>query len=132
MKLNENNYILFAAKCYDNPNCESMDEFISDLNRIKYVKKLFSIYKKTGDLRARLILNHLVIIYNVFSPPTSTTKMLFYRLDGYWDCLIPFLLFLGYLPERIDGVGERGYVISDEIIMDFKVAETVKRLIKEG
>ena len=76
--LNENNFILFAAKHYDNPQCHDTTEFFDDLKRFKYLKRLFSKYEEHGELKERLILNHLIILYNVFG--VSTTKMLLYKL----------------------------------------------------
>ena len=65
-KLDDTNFMLFAAKYYDNPNCLGIEEFEADLNRIKYIKRLFRKYKDGGELRERLILNHLIVLYNVF------------------------------------------------------------------
>jgi hypothetical protein len=101
--LTENNFPLFAMKYYDNPNCIDVLEFQQDLDRIKYIKRLFKRYESTGDLKERLILNHLVILYNVFHPP-ALTRILALKLDNHLHILKPFLVYLGYWPITIDGV----------------------------
>lgn len=114
MKLNDGTFNLFAAKYYDNQNCLSQEEFLEDLNRIKYLKKLFYSFKNKKVLRERLIINHLVVLYNVFEAK-ACTQMLFFKLDGYHDCLVPFLMYLGYLPEFVV-VGEEKIQTKDIII----------------
>jgi hypothetical protein len=101
--LTENNLALFAIKYYDNPNCIDILEFQQDFDRIKYIKKLFKRYQSKGDLKERLILNHLVILYNVF-PPQALTRILALKLGDHLHVLKPFLLYLGYWPITIDGV----------------------------
>ena len=105
-KLDENTFIMFAMKHYDNPQCIGMDEFQEDLNRIKYIKRLFRKYQNSGILRERLILNHIIIMYNVFGIYAST-RMLFYRIEeDMHELLKTFLLFLNYLPEKTDNIPE--------------------------
>ena len=101
--LTEKNFLLFAAKCYDNPNCVDVLEFQQDIDRIKYIKRLFRRYEDQDDLKERLILNHLVVLYNVFEPH-SLTRMLALKLENYLHILKPFLIYLGYWPRTIDGV----------------------------
>lgn len=103
-KLDEMSFVLYAAKYYNNPGCLDTDEFFNDLKRFKYLKRLFNKYHDTGELKERLILNHIIILYNVFGV-TPTTRMLFFRLEGYHNYLKPFLQFLGYLPKRIENIG---------------------------
>ena len=88
--LNDKNFMLYAAKFYDNKNCVDILEFHDDLNRIKYLKRLFKKYKETGDIKVQLVINHLIVVYNVFYP-TAATKMLVFKLDEYLDYLKPFL-----------------------------------------
>jgi len=97
--VNENNFLLFAAKHYDNPQCHNTQEFYDDLNRFKYIKRLFIKYLEYGELRERLILNHITILYNVFND--ATTEMLFFKLDGYHELLKPFLILLNRIPDKI-------------------------------
>jgi len=99
-KLDDNTYIMFAMKHYDNPQCMGMDEFQEDLNRIKYIKRLFRKYKKNGVLRERLLLNHIIIFYNVFGIEAGT-RILFYKIEEEMHSLLKtFLVFLNYLPEE--------------------------------
>jgi len=101
--LTEKNFPLLAAKCYEDPNCIDVLEFQQDVDRIKYIKRLFRRYEDNGDLKERLILNHLVVLYNVFEPQ-SLTRMLALKLNEHLHILKPFLLYLGYWPRTIDGI----------------------------
>ena len=102
--LNEKNYLHFAMKYYDNRQCTSVEEFNEDLNKIKYVKRLFNRFLETGELRTNLILNHLIVIYNVFENEAAT-RMLFFRVEQkFYSILKPFLIFLNRLPEKIRGI----------------------------
>jgi len=102
--LNEKNYLLFAMKYYDNRQCTSIEEFNEDLNKIKYVKRLFNRFLETGELRTNLILNHLIVIYNVFENEAAT-RMLFFRVEKkFYSILKPFLIFLNRLPEKVKGI----------------------------
>lgn len=97
-ELNEDNYLLFAIKFYDNPQAITMEDFQSDLKRIRYVKRLLKKYKNTGELKTHLILNHLIILFNVFSD--ATVPLLFYNLEReLWPAIKSFLLFLNRFPE---------------------------------
>ena len=102
--LNEKNYVHFAMKYYDNRQCTSIDEFNEDLNKIKYVKRLFNRFLETGELRTNLIMNHLIVIYNVFENEAAT-RMLFFRVEKKFHSILkPFLIFLNRLPEKIKGI----------------------------
>jgi hypothetical protein len=97
-ELNENNYILFAIKYYENPQSVTMEDFESDLKRIRYVKRLLKRYKNTGELKTHLILNHLIILFNVFND--AAVPLLFYNLEKeLWPSIKSFLMFLNRLPE---------------------------------
>ena len=110
--LNDKNFMLFAAHYYDNKNCVDILEFHDDLNRIKYLKRLFKKYRETGDIKVQLVMNHLIVVYNVFLP-IAATKMLAYKLDDYLDYLKPFLIYLHFWPNRIE--------INDKVIIDSEV-----------
>jgi hypothetical protein len=98
--LNDDNIIYFAMKNYSNPSCKNVEEFQEDFNRIKYVKRLFNRYEQSGVLRERLILNHIITIYNVFGVKASS-RMLFNRLDEkQYSILKTFLVYLNYCPEE--------------------------------
>ena len=97
-ELNESNYMLFAIKFYDNPQSVTKDDFESDLKRIRYVKRLLKRYKNTGELKVHLILNHLIILFNVFNE--AAVPLLFYNLEeDLWPAIKSFLIFLNRLPE---------------------------------
>lgn len=97
-ELNEDNYLLFAIKFYENPQAITMEDFQSDLKRIRYVKRLLKKYKNTGELKTHLILNHLIILFNVFSD--AAVPLLFYNLEReLWPSIKSFLLFLNRFPE---------------------------------
>ena len=98
--LNEENFTLFAIRHYDNPQCTSTEEFYEDIRRFRYLKRLLKRYHRTGELRERLILNHLIILSNVFGVPNAI-KMLQYKIDDdYWPVLKTCLLYLDYIDEE--------------------------------
>lgn len=98
--LNENNFLLYAMHHYDNPQCHNIEEFEEDLKRFLYLKKLLSRYKRDGELRERLILNHIIVLYNVFGD--AATNMLFYKIDSdCWSYLVTFLVYLERMPEEL-------------------------------
>ena len=97
-ELNESNYLLFAIKFYDNPQAVTKDDFESDLKRIRYIKRLLKRYKNSGELKVHLILNHLIVLFNVFND--ATVPLLFYNLEEeLWPSIKSFLLFLNRIPE---------------------------------
>lgn len=99
-KLNRKNFKLYASQHYNNPECLDINEFREDVNRFKYVKRLLSRYEAHNDLQERLILNHLIVIYNVFGIKAAN-RMLWYKIDeNHWHYIKPFLVFLHYLPEN--------------------------------
>jgi len=100
MKLEESTFVLYAMKYYDNPHCHGIEEFEEDLKRIGYVKKLLSKYNASGVVNERLVLNHLIVIYNCFGK--YATNMLFYKLKEFHAVLKPFVAYLNYLPVTIE------------------------------
>ena len=97
-ELNESNYLLFAIKFYDNPQSVTREDFESDLKRIRYVKRLLKRYQNNGELKVHLILNHLIILFNVFNE--ATVHLLFYNLDEeLWPAIKSFLIFLNRVSE---------------------------------
>ena len=126
-KLDESNFVLYAAKNYDNPQCFDTLEFYEDLSRFKYIKRLFNRYEESGELKERLILNHLIILYNVLG--AATTKMLFFKLNGHLHLLKPFILLLGFLPDKVSGVGvENKTIISSDIPMDDNIVQILRKI----
>ena len=107
--LNDDNFLMFAMKEYNDIQCTDIEEFYDDLKKIKYIKRLFNIYKNNGQLKERLILNHLIVFFNVF-PIQSGTRILFYKIEkSFWQMLKTFLVFLDRMPETIDSI--RGEMI---------------------
>lgn len=97
-ELNEGNYLLFAIKFYNNPQAVTRDDFESDLKRIRYIKRLLKRYKNSGELKVHLILNHLIVLFNVFDD--ATIPLLFYHLEeDLWSPIKSFLVFLNRVPE---------------------------------
>jgi hypothetical protein len=125
--LNEETFIMYAIKHYDNKNCSGLGEFFDDLNRFKYLKRLFKKYKADGQLRERLILNHLIVIYNLFGVDAAT-KLLFFKIEKeYWKELKTFLVFLNYMP-RIVIVSRDMHIKENDIQVDDKILDTLKNL----
>ena len=108
---------------YDNPQCHSLQEFDEDLKKFLYLKKLISRYKNNGELRERLILNHIIVLYNIFGE--AATKMLFYKIDeDCWDTLVTFLVYLDRMPETIPEYG----IILSEVILDETIIATLRKI----
>ena len=121
-KLNDSNFLQYAMHHYDNPQCHSLEEFDEDLKKFLYLKKLITRYKKDGELRDRLILNHIIILYNIFGP--SATRMLFFKIDkDNWDVLVTFLLYLGHMPETLPEF--------NIILSDIKLDETIISVLRK-
>lgn len=123
--LNNDNFVLYAAKNYDNPHCGGSDEFFADIKRFKYLKRLFGKYERSGILQERLILNHIVVLYNMFGD--STTRMLFFKLQGYHHYLKPFLILLNRLPDVID-INETNKIRTANIDLDTQIITALRNL----
>jgi hypothetical protein len=123
--LTDANFIIYAAKHYDNPQCFDTEEFYDDLKRFKYIKRLFNRYEITGELKERLVLNHIVVLYNVFGQ--HATRMLLLKLRGYYGYLKPFLVLIQRMPEAVGGVGENT-VYSSDIVMDENIIEILRKI----
>jgi hypothetical protein len=97
-ELNEDNFLLFAIKHYENPQAVTKEDFDKDLNHFKYIKRLLKRYKNTGELKTHLLLNHFIILYNIFGE--ATTPMLFFKIEKeLWASMKSFVIFLNRLPE---------------------------------
>jgi hypothetical protein len=127
-QLDDSNFMLYAAANYDNPQCYDTDEFYDDLKRFKYLKRLLNRYKETGELKERLILNHLTVIYNVFGS-TPATRLLFFKLEGYYNLLKPFLVFMSHMPELVYGIGINNKTIKNvDIDMDLGIIKALRKI----
>lgn len=123
--LNNENFMIYAAKAYDKPNC-LMSEFMEDMKRFNYLKRLFHKYRKNDELREQLVLNHLVILYNVFGE--STTRMLFFKVSREdYPALKTFLLFLSYMPNVVRGIKGQD-INSSDIPVDMKIAGILRQI----
>ena len=97
-ELNDDNFILFAIKNYENPQAVTKEDFDKDLNHFKYIKRLLKRYKNTGVLKTHLLLNHFIILYNIWGE--ATTPMLFFKIDkDLWSSMKAFIMFLNRFPE---------------------------------
>ena len=116
-ELNESNYILFAIKHYENPHCVTREDFDEDIKRFKYLKRLLKRYVRGSQLRTHLIINHLIILYNVFGE--AATPLLFFKLEReYWCLLKTVLIFLNKYP-----IG-----MMNDLDVDYDVAKELERL----
>jgi len=124
--INKKSFLLFAAKTYDSVKC-IISEFETDLKRFKYVKKLLRRYKQTGVLKERLILNHIIILSNVFGTENAV-RMLFYKIyHEDYDVLKTFLLFLNYMPNKVKSIDGMD-IISANIPVNLKVVEILRKV----
>ncbi len=127
LELTEENFIMYAMKYYDNPACKGMAEFLDDIKRFKYIKRLLGKYTSGKELKERLIINHMIVLNNLFGVE-ATTKMLFFKIDKkFWPQLKTFLVFLNYMPEKI--ILSKGIaIVESEISLDDNIVEILRRV----
>lgn len=124
--LNNENFLIYAMKAYDKPNC-LMSEFKEDMKRFNYLKRLFHKYRKNNEMREQLVLNHLVVINNVFGPEPAT-RLLFFKISKEdYPSLKTYLLFLNLMPNTIKGIKGQD-IRSSDIEVDIKIAETLRKI----
>ena len=124
--LTNENIIIYALKAYDKPNC-IMSEFKEDMKRFNYLKKLFLRYRKVGEIKERLIINHLVVLYNVFGPEVASRLLFFKMTKDDYSALKTYLMFLSCMPEKVRGI--KGHdIISSDIPVDMKIAEALRQI----
>ena len=110
-KITTNNFVMYAIKHYENPQCEGEKEFHDDMKRFKYIKRLLRKYHETGILKERLILNHIIVLNNLFGPDACATLLLFKIQSNYWTTLKAFMLYLNIItPEEIPEFDTSGEV----------------------
>ena len=124
MILNDTNFLLYAAKSYDIKRSASTEEFYEELKRFQYLKRLFKRYEESGDLKVRLILNHIIVLYNCFGE--DTTNMLFFKLKEYHSCLKPFTIFLNYMPEQV--MYEDCVIRNSDIALDQTIVNELRKI----
>jgi len=123
--LTDDTFLMYAIKQYDNPHCKGLNEFYEDMKRFKYIKRLFGRYRAGKGLRERLILNHIIVINNLFGSE-ATVKMLFFKIDKkYWSELKTFLVFLNLMPENVLLYGD---VPEVDISLDLFIVNTLRRI----
>ena len=130
--LNEKNFLLYAMKYYDNPQCVEVEEFTDDLRKIKYIKRLFNQYSMDGALKERLLLNHIIVFYNVF-PVKAATRILFYKIEErFWPMLKTFLIYLHFMPEaKIESIMGRE-ILTTDIPMDRGIIDRLREFDKNA
>ena len=126
-ELTEENFIMYAMKHYDNPYCKGMVEFLDDIKRFKYIKRLLGKYHSDKGLKERLIINHIIILNNLFGVDAAT-KMLFFKTEErFWPQLKTFLVFLNYMPEKII-ISKDVVLIDSEIPLDNNIIEILRKV----
>ena len=127
MNLTNENFLVFCARYYDNIHCQSTEEFLEDIMRIKYIKKLITRYVDNGELKERLILNHLIVLSNVFKPDVLC-KIIWLKMPDNLQYIKPFLILLGLLPEKLYNVN--GELVIDTTLpaMDMHIVETLRKI----
>ena len=125
-KLTNENFLMYAIKHYDNPSCSGLKEFDDDLKRLRYIKRLLGRYKATGDIKERLVINHLVVLYNVFGVDAATNMLFFKISERFWPQLKPFLVLLNYMPERLWVKGQS--LSSTDIVMDENIVDILRKI----
>lgn len=125
--LNDGNFLIYAAKTYDRPHI-LQSEFEDDLNRLKYIKRLMRKYRQTGDFKERLVLNHVIILSNVFGVE-ATVNMLFFKCDEEdYPLLKTILLFLNYMPSQFKVTFNKYTIRQEEILVDLDIAEKLRSI----
>jgi hypothetical protein len=124
--LTSENVLLYAMKVYDRPNCV-MSEFKEDMKRFNYLKRLFYRYRKDGEVKDRLIINHLIVLSNVFGVEVSTRLLFFKIAKEDYPALKTYLVFLSHMPDIVKGI--RGQdLISSDISLDINVAMSLRKI----
>jgi hypothetical protein len=124
--LNDDNFLMYAIKCYTSPHC-IQSEFDGDIKRTKYLKRLFRRYKITKSVKERLILNHIILLNNVFGPE-STARILFYRIDERdYDILKTFLSYLDIMPDVIYGIRGKN-IYTQDIPLETNIIEILRAI----
>lgn len=125
-QLTNENFLMYAIKHYDNPSCSGLKEFNDDLKRFRYIKRLLKRYQNTGEVKERLLINHLVVLYNVFGVD-ATNNMLFFKInEKLWPELKTFLVFLNYMPTTIN---YKGHILAgSDIPLEDNIVEILRKI----
>jgi hypothetical protein len=128
--LTDENFLLYCAKYYDNPQCHSTEEFLEDLKHLKYIKKLLTRYIENGDLKERLILNHLTILHNLFGAE-HLSRILYLKMHSQFCYIKPFLIMLNILPDKLYNVNNEQIIDIDYISMDNLIIEKLRIIMND-
>jgi len=128
--LTEDNYLLECAKHYRNKQCQNTEEFLTDLRHVKYIKKLITRYTTKKTLDERLVLNHIIILNNVFGP-SFVSRLLFLKLESQFEYIKPFLLYLKLLPDIIYGVNGKD-IETLHIKMDWNIVNILRNIDRQS
>lgn len=125
--LTNDNYLMYAIKHYNNPSCRGIQDFNDDLKRLRYIKRLLGRYQQTGEIKERLIINHLVVFYNVFGVEAATRLLFFKIKENLWPELKTFLVYLNYMPQMVIVSG--GHKLPEsEIPLDPVLVDLLRKL----
>lgn len=125
--LDDTNFLIFCASHYDNARYVSTEDFLEDMNRLKYIKKLVTRYIEYGELKERLILNHIIVLNNCFGPEVLC-KILYLKLRPQMKYVKPFLILLQIMPEKLYNVGGESIIDTDLIEMDPIIVEKLRKV----
>ena len=127
-KLDDTNFMLYAAKYYENPECFETLEFYDDLKRFKYLKRLMNKYKEVGNFKERLILNHIIVIINIFGAEAAV-RMLFFKLYDHKETVATILDFLNFMPEKVFNITHRNETLySNSIDRDPNIEKILRSI----
>lgn len=129
-RLTEDNFLIYCAKVYDNPQMLKSEEFLEDLDRIKYIKKLITRYTESKDIKERLILNHIITLHNCFGIYLS--KILYLKMKKQFQFVKPFLVLIDAMPSVLYNVGDEDIVYTDSIPMDINIIKALRKINNEG
>jgi hypothetical protein len=125
--LTDKNFLLYCASHYDNVKYASTEDFVEDLNRLKYIKKLITRYTEYGDLKERLILNHIIVLNNCFGPEVLC-RILYLKMKPQMRYIKPFLILLEILPEKIYNINDEVIIETDLIEMDDNIVAKLRKV----
>ena len=126
-KLTDKNFLLYCASHYDNAKYASTEDFVEDLNRLKYIKKLITRYVEYGELKERLILNHIIVLNNCFGPEILC-RILYLKLKPQMKYIKPFLVLLNIMPERLYNINDEKIIDTDLIDMDQIIVAKLRKV----
>lgn len=125
--LTDENIELYCIRHYNNPQCISVEDYHNDMRRFKYIKRLLNQFHNHGTVKIRLLLNHVIMIYNIFDPEPATRILFFKITEQYWDVIKPLLIHLNLMPEIVQGINNRDIRSSD-----IQLNESIVQLLREN